>query len=125
MLQPTRKPCTDFSSEDNLSNDTSSTSFCPIGFRVRVPLTRLLFFEIGPKVVGQKNRTKRRGQNVVGRKDHPPARTVVQYTIKCETTTKIYSLHKLDTLCLLHNFFVLDLVFYFFFLTWCFILFVS
>ena len=37
-------------------------TFCPIGlelglrvrFRARVPLTRLLFFDIGPKVVGQK-----------------------------------------------------------------------
>ena len=42
--------------------------------RVRVPLTRLLFFEIEPKVVGQKNRSGRSvvGRKVVGRKGHPP-----------------------------------------------------
>ena len=52
--------------------------------RVKVPLTRLLFFEIEPKVVKQKkkkNRTKRRERSVVerkvvGRKDHPP---IVRY----------------------------------------------
>ena len=46
-------PCTDFSSEDNLS-----MSFCPIGFRVRVPLTKLLFFEIGRKLLDKKNGQK-------------------------------------------------------------------
>ena len=50
-------PCTDFSSEDNLS-----MSFCPIGFRVRVPLTKLLFFEIGRKLLDKKKWTKRCGQ---------------------------------------------------------------
>ena len=60
------RSCTDFSSNNFLSNDISSTTFRPTGFqlglrvrlrvrvRVRVPLTRLLFFEIGPRVVGQK-----------------------------------------------------------------------
>ena len=55
------------------TNNTLSTSFCPIGFRVRirVPLTTLIFFEIEPKVTGQKNRTKRHGRIIVGQKDHP------------------------------------------------------
>ena len=45
-------------------------------------------------------------------------RTVIQYITKCDTTTKIYSVHKLNTLIYVH---------YIIFLFWtlCFILFVS
>ena len=42
---------------------------------------------------------------------HP--RTVVKYIIKCKTTTKIYNVHKLDTLIYVHKvFFVLCVLFY-------------
>ena len=53
------------------ANNTLSITFCPtgleLGLGVRVPLTRLLFFKIGLKVVGKKNGTKRHGQSVIGR----------------------------------------------------------
>ena len=39
-------------------------------------------------------------------------RTVVQYIMKCEATTKIYSVHNLFNLCTLSNFFILNFVLY-------------
>ena len=50
-------------------------------------------------------------------------RTVVQYTMKCETTTKIYSVPKLSTLTYVHYviFWFLILCFIDFVLTLCFI----
>ena len=55
---------------------------------------------------------------------HP--RTVVEYTVKCKTTTKIYSVRKLSTSIYVHHviFFVWTLRFIDF-LTLCFILFIS
>ena len=41
---------------------------------------------------------------------HP--RTVVQYTMKCEITTKSYSVHKLNTLIFVHYVIFFGLVFY-------------
>ena len=54
-------------------------------------------------------------------------RTVVQCTMKCETTTKIYSVRKLHTLVYVHDviFLFWTLCFIDLFLTLCFILFVS
>ena len=39
-------------------------------------------------------------------------RTVVQYIMKCETTTKIYSVGKLNTLISVHFVIFFDFVFY-------------
>ena len=46
--------CTDFLSDDNSSNNTLSMSFCPIGFRVRVPLTRLFSLKLDRKSLDKK-----------------------------------------------------------------------
>ena len=70
-----QKACTNFS-----SNDTLSTSFCPIGLGLgfSVSLARIFLFEIGLKVIRQKKiRTKRHGPSVIGRtKDHPSSKSI-------------------------------------------------
>ena len=54
---------------------------------------------------------------------HP--RSVVQYTMKCETTTEIYSVRKLNTLIYVYYVIFLDLMFSLYTENFCFILFVS